>query len=115
MGNIVQSFCYKVRSLLIRWFIGKGKGVADEMISCDMVSNVDVLSTRIVDGVLTNAHARGIFCHDPYGDGITELCECFEAPACLTRCGGEGHIFCFCSRRGNGLLLLREPRYSTTI
>ena len=115
MGNRVQSFSYKVGSVIVRWYIRKGKGLADEILSCEIVSNVHVLSSRIVDGILCNVDARGIICHNRYGDSITGLWECVEIPDCLSRCSGKSHIFCFCSRRGNGLLFLVESGYSTTI
>ena len=88
IGNSVQSFSHEVRSIIVRLYIRKGKGLAHEMFSCVMVSNVDLLSSRIVDGILCNVDARGIICHNRYGDGITKLCEWVEVPDCLTRCGG---------------------------
>ena len=101
MGNRVQSFSYEVGSVIVRWYIGKSKRVADKVFSCEMVGNVDVLSLWIVDWILSNVDARGIICHNRYGDIVTELCECVKVPDWLTRCSGKGHIFCFCSRRGN--------------
>ena len=44
IGNRVQSLSYKVGSVIVRWYIGKGKGLVDEMFSCKVVGNVDVLS-----------------------------------------------------------------------
>ena len=64
MGNRVQSCSHEVGSVIVRWYIRKGKGLADEMFSCEMVSNVDVLSSRIVDVVPRNVDARGIICHN---------------------------------------------------
>ena len=84
MGNRVQSFSHEVGSVIVRWYIRKGKGLADEMFSCEVVGYVNVLRSRIVDRVLSNVNARGIICHNRYGDGITELCECVEVPDCLT-------------------------------
>ena len=57
MGNRVQSFSHEVGSVIIRWYIRKGKGVANEMVSCEMVGNVNVLSSRIVHWVLSNVDA----------------------------------------------------------
>ena len=91
MANRVQSFSHEVGSVIVRWYIGKRRGLADVVFSCEMVCNVDVLSSRIVDGILCNVDARGIIRQTRYGDGIIELCECVEVPDCLTRCGGYGH------------------------
>ena len=88
MGNRVQSVSHELGSVIVRWYIRKGKGLADEMFSCAVVGYVDVLCTRIVDRVLSNVDARGIICHNRYGDGITKLCEWVEVPDCLTRRGG---------------------------
>ena len=88
MGNRVQSFSHEVGSVIVRCYIRKGKGLAEEMFSYDMVRDVDVLSSRIIDRILRNIDATGIICHNRYGDGITELCECDKVPDCLTRCGG---------------------------
>ena len=88
MGNRVQSFSHEVGSVIVRWYIRKGKGLADEMFSYEIVGDVDVLSSRSVDWILSNVDACGIICHNRYGNGITELCECVEVPDCLTRCGG---------------------------
>ena len=88
MGNRVQSFSHEVGSVIIRWYIRKGKGLADEMFSCEVVGYVDLLHSRNVDRVLRNVDARCNICHTRYGNGITELCECVEVPDCLTRCGG---------------------------
>ena len=74
MGNRVQSFRHEVCSIIVRCYIGEGKGLADEMFSYKVVGYVDVLGSRIVDRVLCNVDARGIGCHNPYGDAITELC-----------------------------------------
>ena len=115
MGNRVQSFSHEVGRVIIRWYMRKGKGLGDAMSSCEMVSNVHMLSLRIVDRILSNVVARGIICHTRYAKSVMELCECVEVPDCLRGCSGKGHIFCFCGRRGNGLLFLREPGYSTTI
>ena len=115
MGNRVQSFSHEVGSVIIRWYIRKGKGLADEMFSCEVVGYVDVLRSSIVDRILRDVDTRGIICHNRYGDSVTELRECVEVPDCLTGCSGKGHIFCFCGGRGNGLLFLREPGYSTTM
>ena len=60
IGNRVQSFSHEVRSMIVRWHIRNGKGLGDEMFSCDMVSNVDLLSSRIVDGFLCTVDAGGI-------------------------------------------------------
>ena len=49
MGNRVQSFSHQVRRVVIRWFIREGKVLADEIFSCAVVGNVDVLGLRIVD------------------------------------------------------------------
>ena len=80
MGNRIQSFSHEVGSVIVGWYIRKGKRLADEMFSCEVVGYVDVLCTRIVDGVLSNVDARAIICHNRYGDGITKLCECVEVP-----------------------------------
>ena len=48
MGNKVQSFSHEVGSGIVRWYIRKGKGLAYDMFSCEMASNVDVLGSRIV-------------------------------------------------------------------
>ena len=88
MGNRVQSFSHEVGSVIVRRYIGKVKGLVDEMFPCEMVGNVDVLRSRIVDRVLCDVDAGGIICHNRYGDSVTELCECVEIPDCLTRYGG---------------------------
>ena len=88
MGNRVQSFSHEVGSVIVRWDIRMGKGLADEMFSCEVVCYVNVLRSRIVGRVLRNIDAGGIICHNRYGDGITELRECVEVPDCLTRCCG---------------------------
>ena len=88
MSNRVQSFSHEGGSIIVGLYIRKGKGLADEMFSDEMVSNVDLLSSRIVDGFLCKVDAGGIICHNRYGDCITELCECIEVPDCLARCGG---------------------------
>ena len=80
MGNRVQSFSYEVGSVVIRWYIGEGKGLADVMFRYEMVSNVNVLSLRIVDRILRNVDTRGIIYHNWYGDGINELYECVQVP-----------------------------------
>ena len=115
MGNRVQSFSHEVGSVIVRWYIGKGKGLADQVFSCEVVCYVDVLHLRIVDRVHSNVDARGIGCHIRYGNSVTELCECVEVSDWLTICSGKCDIFCFCGRRGNGSLFLREPGYSTSI
>ena len=68
--------------------MSKGKVLADEMFSSEMVSNVDVLSSRIVARILRNVDTRGIICDNCYMYSVTELCECVALPDCLTRCGG---------------------------
>ena len=88
MRNRLQSFSHEVGIVILRWYIGKGKGLADEMFSCEVVCYVDVLRSRIVDRVLCDVDAGGIICHNRYGDSVTELCECVKVPDCLTRCGG---------------------------
>ena len=113
--NRVQSLSHEVGSVIIRCYTRRGEGLADEMLSCEVVGYVNILCLRIVDRVLRDVDARGMIRHNRYVDGITELCECVEVPDCLTRCCGKCHIFCFCGRRGNGLLFLREPGYSTTM
>ena len=115
MGNRVQSFSPEVGSVIIRWYISKCKELVHEMFSCEVVDYVDVLHSRIVDRVPCNVDTRGMICHNRYGDGITELCECIMVPDCLTRCCGKCHIFWFCCRRTNGLLFLREPGYNRCI
>ena len=115
IGNRVPSLSHGVGSVMIRRYIRNGKALADEMFSCEMITNVDVLGSWIVDGILSNVDTRGIICHNDYDDSVTKLCECIEGPDCLTGCSGKGHIFCFCGRRGNGLRFLREPGYRTTI
>ena len=57
MGNRVQSFSHEVGSVIVRWYIGKGKELVKVMFSCKMVSNGDVLSSRIADGILSNVDA----------------------------------------------------------
>ena len=57
MGNRVQSFGHEVGSVIVRGYIRKGKGLANEMFSCDVVGYVDVLRSRIVDRVLRNVDA----------------------------------------------------------
>ena len=84
MGNTVQFFSHEVGSVILRWYIRKGKGLANEMFSCEVIGHVDVFRSRIVDRVLCNVDARGIICHNRYGDSITELCKCVEVPDCLT-------------------------------
>ena len=84
MGNRVQSFSHEVGSVIVRWYIRKGKGLANEMFSCEVIGHVDVLRSRIVDRVLCDVDAGGIICHNRYGDGITELCEGVKVPDCLT-------------------------------
>ena len=93
MGNRVQSFSHEIGSVIIRCYIRNGKGLADEMFSCEVVGYVDVLCSRIVARVLRIVDAAGIICHNRYGDGIIELRECIEVPDCLTGCAGKGHIF----------------------
>ena len=88
IGNRVLCVNDKVGSIIIRSYIGKSTGVADEMLSCERVSNVEVLSLAIVDRILCNVDATGIICHTRYEHVITELCECVKLPDCLTRCGG---------------------------
>ena len=73
MGNRVQSFSHEVGSVIVRWYIGKDKGLADKMFSCEVIGYVDVLRSGIVDRVLCNVDARGIICHNSYGDSVTEL------------------------------------------
>ena len=66
----------------------KGKALADEIFSCEMGSNVDMLSSRIVACVLSNIDASGIIWHNHYDACVTDLCVCVEVPDCLTRCSG---------------------------
>ena len=115
MANRVQSFSQQVASVIVGWFMRKGKELADEMFSGEMVGYIDVLRSRIIDRVLHDVDGRGIICHTRYGNSITELCECVEVPECLTRCCGKCHIICICGRRGNGLLFLPDPGYFMTI
>ena len=84
MGNRVQSFSHRVSSVIVRWYIGKGKGLADEMFSCELGGYVDGFGSRIVESVLSNVDARGIICHNRYGDSVTKLSECVEVSDCLT-------------------------------
>ena len=88
MGNRVESFIHKVGSVMVGWYIRKSKGRADEMFSWEMASKVNLLSLRIVEGILRNVDISGIICHNPYQEFITELCECVEVTDCLTRSGG---------------------------
>ena len=73
IGNRVKSFSYKVGTVIVRWYIGPGKGLADEIFTNEVVANVNVLSSKIVDCVLSHIDARGIICHNPYRDSVTEL------------------------------------------
>ena len=57
MGNRVQCCSYEVGSVIVTSYIGKRKGLADEMFPYEIVRNLDVLSSRIVDRVLSNVHA----------------------------------------------------------
>ena len=107
MGNRVQSFSHEVASVIVRWYMRQRKGLVAKIFSCGMVSNVDLLGSRIVDRVLSNVDARGIICHNRYVDGITVLWVCVEVPDCLTGCSGKYHICCFCGRAGNGLQIGR--------
>ena len=115
MGTRIQSFSHEVGSVIVGWYIGKGKALVDKMFSCEVLGYVDVLRSRIVDRVLCNVDARGIICHNRYVDNVTELCECVDVLDCWMGCCCKCHIFCFCCRRGNGLLFPSEPGYSTTI
>ena len=115
IGNRVQSLSHEVGRIIVRWEIGKDKGLADAMFSWEGAGYVDVLSLRFVARVLSNMNARRIICHNRHGDSVTELCECVEVPDCLMRCSGKCHIFCFGGSRGNRLLFLRESGYRTTI
>ena len=56
----VQSFSHEVGSVIVRWYIRKGKRLADEMFSCEVIGYVNMLRSRIVDRVLSNVDARGI-------------------------------------------------------
>ena len=47
MGNRVQSFGHEVGSVIVRWYMRKGKRFADEMFSCKVVGYMDVLGSRI--------------------------------------------------------------------
>ena len=50
MGDRVQFFSHEVGSVIVRWYIGKGTGLADEMFSCKIISNVNVLSSGLLMG-----------------------------------------------------------------
>ena len=78
MGNRVQSLSHKVSSIIHRWHIGAGKVRTGEMYSCEIVSSVNVLSSRIVDSVGSNIDTGCIICHKHYRDCVTNLHECVE-------------------------------------
>ena len=46
IGNSVQSFSHTVSSLFVGWCIGNGKEHADELFTCKMISNIEVLFRR---------------------------------------------------------------------
>lgn len=115
MWNRVQSYSHKVASVILRSYIRKHEGIADQMFSCEMVSSVNVLSSRTVDWVVSTVDAGGIIRDDRYMDSITESCACIEVPDCVTQCRGKSTIFCFYCRTANILLFLRGPGYSTTM
>ena len=115
MANRVQSFSHKVSSIIVTCYIGNGKVLADERSACEVVGYVYVVALSIVDSVPCDVDTRGIICQNRYEDSITELYGWVEIPDCEMGYSGKGHIFCFCCRRGNGLLFLREPEYSTTM
>ena len=49
---------------MVRWYIGNSKGLADEMFAGQVVGNINLLGSRIVDWVLSNVDARGIIYHN---------------------------------------------------
>ena len=115
MANRVQYYSYEVGSVILRWYIGKGKGLADEMFSYKVVGNISVLGSMIVVWVLSNIDGGHIICHNCYVNTVSELSECIEVRDSLMRCSGNCHIFYLCGARGNRLLFLREPGYTKTI
>ena len=73
MGSRVQSFRHEVCSVIVRWYTEQCNGLANKMFSGTMGSNVDVLSSRLVDRVFSNIDARAVICHNRYGDSVTEF------------------------------------------